>query len=140
MPRVRERGSAAVEAVVGVPAFLLLMGLLVLGGRVTIAHQVVQSAASDAARAASIARTEASARADATSAALQSLANQQLDCAATTVTIDTAGFGAPIGTPSQVSATVACDLDLGALGIPGVDGTRVISQTMSSPVDSYRER
>jgi len=56
-----ERGSATVEAVIGVPAFLLLLGLLIVGGRVAIAHQVVQSAASDAARAASIARTQTAA-------------------------------------------------------------------------------
>ena len=57
-PRFRdERGSATVETVIGVPAFLLLIGLLVLGGRIAIASQVVQAAASDAARAASLART-----------------------------------------------------------------------------------
>ena len=61
-PTRDERGSATVEAVIGVPAFLLLIALLVLGGRIAIAHQVVQAAASDAARAASIARTAASAR------------------------------------------------------------------------------
>ncbi|MFZ2428457.1 MAG: TadE/TadG family type IV pilus assembly protein, partial [Propioniciclava sp.] len=38
-----ERGSAAVEAVIGVPALLLLVGLLVLGGRTAIAQQAVQA-------------------------------------------------------------------------------------------------
>jgi len=135
-----ERGSAAVEAVIGVPAFLLLLGLLVLGGRVAIAHQAVQTAAADAARAASIARTESAARTDATSAAGQSLANQQQDCAATTVTLDTSGFATTVGTAAQVAATVSCDLDLGSLGIPGLTGTRTVTATMSSPLDSYRER
>jgi len=46
-PLTSERGSASVEAAIGVPAFLLLVGLLVLGGRTAIAQQAVQAAASD---------------------------------------------------------------------------------------------
>lgn len=135
-----ERGSATVEAVIGVPAFLLLVGLLILGGRIAVAQQVVQSAASDAARAASIARTQTAARSAATSAAHYSLTNQALQCASTTVTVDTAAFGTPIGTPGQVTATVACSLRLDDLGLPGVSGTRTITATMSSALDTYRER
>lgn len=138
--RGRERGSATVEAVIGVPAFLLLIGLLIVGGRVAIAHQIVQSAASDAARAASIARTQAAARTDATTAAQHSLANQQLDCLTTTVTLDTTGFATPVGTPAQIRATVACALDLSNLGIPGLPASLPIVETMSSPLDTYRAR
>lgn len=139
-PLTSERGSASVEAAIGVPAFLLLVGLLVLGGRTAIAQQAVQAAASDAARAASIARTVASARADAGSAAHTSLTNQHLDCANTTVTVDTAAFGTPVGTPGQVSATVTCALRLDDIGLPGIAGTKTITATMSSPLDTYRGR
>ena len=135
-----ERGSASVEAAIGVPAFLLLVGLLVLGGRTAIAQQAVQAAASDAARAASIARTVSTARADASSAAHTSLTNQHLDCANTTVTVDTAAFGTPVGTPGQVSATVTCALRLDDIGLPGIAGTKTITATMSSPLDTYRGR
>ncbi len=135
-----ERGSASVEAVIGVPAFLLLVGLLVLGGRQAIAQQAVQSAASDAARAASIARTATAARTDATTAARHNLANQDLDCATTMVTVDTAAFATAVGTPGQVSATVTCALRLGDIGLPGVSGTKTITATMSSPLDTYRGR
>lgn len=98
-----ERGSASVEAVIGVPAFLLLVGLLVLGGRQAIAQQAVQAAAGEAACAASIARTATAAGTDATTAARHSLANQDLDCATTTVTVDTAAFATEVGTPGEVS-------------------------------------
>jgi len=134
-----ERGSASVEAVIGVPAFLLLVGLLVLGGRQAIAQQAVQAAAGEAARAASIARTATAARTDATTAARHSLANQDLDCA-TTVTVDTAAFATEVGTPGQVSATVTCALRLDDIGLPGVAGTKTITATMSSPLDTYRGR
>ena len=53
-----ERGSAVVEAAIGVPAFLLFVLLLVAGGRIAIAEQAVQASASEAARAASISRTQ----------------------------------------------------------------------------------
>jgi len=69
-----ERGSAhrrSGDRCAGVP---VAAGAADRGGRVVIAHQVVQSAASDAARAASIARSQAAARTDATTAAQQSLA------------------------------------------------------------------
>ena len=135
-----DRGSASVEAVIGVPAFLLLVGLLVLGGRTAIAHQSVQAAAADAARAASIARTQSAASTDATVAARSSLSNQHLDCAATTVTVDLGGFSTPVGTPGQVSVTVSCALRLGDLGLPGVTGTKTITATMTSPLDTYRGR
>ena len=135
-----DRGSASVEAVIGVPTFLLLIGLLILGGRTVIAQQAVQAAASDAARAASIARTVTAARTDASTAARYSLTNQNLDCATTTVTVDTAAFATPIGTPGQVRATVACALRLGDIGLPGVHGTKTITATMSSPLDTYRGR
>lgn len=139
-PTRNERGSATVEAVIGVPAFLLLTTLVVLGGRIAIATQAVQAAASDAARAASIARTAATARGDATTAARHSLANQDLACTTTSVTLDTRAFAAPIGTPGQVHATVTCALPLGDLGVPGLAGTKTITATMSSPLDTYRGR
>jgi Flp pilus assembly protein TadG len=139
-PARNERGSATVEAVIGVPAFLLLTALLVLGGRIAIATQVVQAAASDAARAASISRTAASARTEATTAARHSLTNQDLACTTTSVTVDTNAFAAPIGTAGQVSATVTCALPLGDLGVPGLAGTKTITATMSSPLDTFRGR
>jgi len=54
-----ERGSAALEAAIGLPAFLLFVGLIIFAGRVAIATQAVDSAATQAARTASIARTAA---------------------------------------------------------------------------------
>ena len=53
-----ERGSVAIEAAIGVPAFGLFVAMIILGGRVEIAKQAVEAAAYDAARAASIERTQ----------------------------------------------------------------------------------
>ena len=50
MRRRPETGSAAIEAAVGLPAFMLLVALVLLGGRLAIATQAVQASASEAAR------------------------------------------------------------------------------------------
>jgi len=139
-PRRRQRGSAAIETVIGIPAFMLFVALIVYAGRVTIAGQVVQSAAADAARSASIARTQGGARNAADTAAAASLVNQGANCATTTVRVDTSGFAAPVGTPAFVTATVTCHVNLADLWLPGVPGSKAITATMTSPLDMYRER
>lgn len=135
-----ERGSAAIEAAIGIPAFVLLVGLIIVGGRIATTHGAVESAADDAARAASLDRTSSQAQSDATTAAQDSLANQHIHCLTITVNIDTSAFNQPIGLPGSVTATVACRLDLADLSVPGVPGSRVISASMSSPLDTWRQR
>jgi Flp pilus assembly protein TadG len=135
-----ERGSAAVEAVVGVPAFVLFVGLIIFGGRTATTHSAVESAAADAARSASIARTASAAKTDAKTAAESSLANQDIRCLNVTVTIDASDFTKSVGQAGSVSATVECRLDLGDLSVPGVPGSRVIKATRTSPLDTFRER
>jgi Flp pilus assembly protein TadG len=134
-----ERGSAAVEAAVGVPAFVLFVGLIIFGGRTAIALQSVESAAADAARAASIARSSAEAEQTAHEAATASLTNQDVHCLSVGVNVDSHGFSAPTGQRAVVSVTVECVLDLADLSVPGVPGSRTVRATMSSPLDTWRE-
>ena len=140
MRRRRESGSAAIEAAVGLPAFMLFVALVILAGRLAVATQAVEASASEAARVASIARTQGAAASGAATAATSSLANQNLHCVRSTVTVNTAGFDVPVGTPAQVTATVACVVNLADLSRPGVPGTRTVTATATSPIDTYRER
>lgn len=135
-----ERGSAAIEAVIGVTAFGLFVAMIVAGGRIALARQAVESAANDAARAASIARTSGEASSAARTAADGSLRDQDVKCTTTSVAVDTGGFAAPIGTTAQVGATVSCTVNLSDLAIPGMPGSRTITETVTSPIDAYRER
>ena len=135
-----EEGSATIEAVILAPVVGLVVLLIVFGGRVAAAHQSVQTAASEAARAASLARAPGIAHEDAVTAARTSLTNQDLLCAGTDVVVDTSGLTAPVGTASAVSATVTCHVDLTDLGVPLLPGTRVVTATMTSAVDSHRTR
>ena len=135
-----ERGSAALEAAIGLPAFLLFVGLIIIAGRVAVAGQAVDAVATEAARTASIARTEIAAAATARDAATASLTTQGLRCTTTTVRVDTRGFRAPVGTPAAVTATITCAVPLGDIAIPGLPGTTTVTGTATSPIDTYRGR
>ena len=135
-----ERGSASVEAAVGVPAFVLFVGLIIFGGRTAITHAAVESAAADAARTASIARSASQAAQGAQSAGQASLANQGIRCLSVTVTVDVSDFAKTVGEPGSVTATVECRLDLADLSVPGVPGSRLIEASSNSPIDTWRER
>jgi Flp pilus assembly protein TadG len=135
-----ERGSAAVEAAIGVPAFGLFVGLIIFAGRTATTHEALQSAASAGARSASIARDAQTARTDARTAATASITNQQIHCQDVEVVVDTSGFTKQPGVSGAVDVTVSCRLDLSDLAVPGVPGSRVLRATMSSPLDTWRER
>ena len=140
MKRPSERGSAAIEAAIGVPAFALFVGLIIFGGRTSAAHEALQSAAADGARSASMARDGETARTDARSAVMASIANQQLGCGDVHVSVDTSDFAKQPGVPGSVTVRVSCRLDLADLAVPGVPGSRVMDGTMSSPIDTWRQR
>jgi Flp pilus assembly protein TadG len=135
-----DRGSVTLEFVVLTPVLLALLGLLIMAGRVAIASNSVEAAADEAARSASISRTAAGARSSAQDGARRSLAQQDLRCTSVQVDVDTSGFAVPVGLPAQVSATVTCVVSLADLALPGFPGSRTVTATAVSPVDTYRER
>lgn len=139
-PRRRrdQRGSAAIEAVVAGPVVVLLILLVVFGGRVALAHQSVQTVAADAARAASLARTQTDAR-TAANTAMHTGLDQHLTCTNPTLDLDLTGFHTPVGTPANVTATLTCRVPTTDLGLPA-PGQLTITATMTSPIDTYRER
>lgn len=135
-----ERGSTTLELVVWAPGLLLLIGLLTVAGRVNSANAAVEQAAVDAARTASSARTAAAAAGLAQAGADRTLAAQGLQCTTTTVALDTSGFATPPGQSATVTATVTCPVRLSDLSIPGLPGTRTVSHTATSSLDTFRER
>lgn len=140
MTRHRARGSAAIEAVIGLPAFALFVGLIICGGRYANAHQSLQSAAAEAARTASVARDAHTAVVEATEAATSSITNQGLPCGQVDVDVDTGDFTKQAGQPGTVTVIVTCVLALSDLAVPGTPGARTLSATMSSPLDTWRQK
>nr|WP_281179562.1 TadE/TadG family type IV pilus assembly protein [Micromonospora rosaria] len=149
-----ERGSVSVEVAILTPAFLALLVLAGVAGRTAIAAEAIESAAHDAARAASISRDPATARAAATDAARTQLDWQRLNCAGApaltftgsvggqTVSFDTA-FDTTAGQPSAVSVRVTCTVSFADIRLPAVPGMpteRTVTAVFTSPLDRYRSR
>jgi Flp pilus assembly protein TadG len=123
-----------VELVVLAP-LLILLALFVIGlGRLAEAKLIVDDAAHQAARAASLARTPEAARRQATSTAEAVLDGHRASCEALTVTVDTAQLH-PGG---LVTAQVTCQVALADLVGLGMPGQRPVSSMFTSPVDAHR--
>ena len=141
LKRLRDqRGAAAVELTLLVPALLLTLGLLVAGGRLWFARTTVNEAAQTAARAASLARSADSAASAGREAGTQSLATAGLHCRSTSVLINTAAFEVPPGTPATVTSTITCILDFSDVLLPGWPGSTALTGRGSAALDTYRGR
>ncbi|WP_254885329.1 TadE/TadG family type IV pilus assembly protein [Streptomyces sp. NA02950] len=132
-----DRGSEAVQAAIITPLLIMLVCLALAGGRLAMSGSKIDAAAEDAAREASIARTSTTAQQAATAAARESLRDQGLSCASTSV--DTSGLNAPLGQASSVTVTVRCTVDLTDLLLPA-PGSRTLTSTFTSVIDQYRQR
>ncbi|GAA4708046.1 TadE-like protein [Promicromonospora umidemergens] len=131
-----EAGSASLEMAVNVVGFGLLLALVLLAGRVVTARQVVETAAYDAARTASITRDITLAPARAQEAASASLTNQDLTCMSSSTSVDTSRYSSTPGEPSQITVTVSCEVNLTDLALGPI--THTVSRAATSPVDSWR--
>jgi Flp pilus assembly protein TadG len=129
-----QRGSASLELVLVTPALVLLLLLVVAGGRIEQARGQIDGTAREAARAASIARTSTEARTAATQLASRRLADQHLTCGSLTVVTDITEFHAG----GSVTSTVRCTVDLSDLIGLGVPGSRVLTASATEPIDVYR--
>lgn len=135
-----ERGNVAINTAVIFPVLLLIGLLLIMAGRLVLAEGVVQSAANEAARAASISRTAVVAGMQANSTATSTLVNSGVRCSSTSVRPATDAFDLPLGTVGTITVRVDCVVPLRDLGLPGAPGSRTISATGTSVLDAYRGR
>lgn len=136
----RDAGSITLELAILAPALLLILGLLILAGRVGVARSAVEHSAFVAARDASMSRTADEARVAANEAMVRELGSQDVDCTSASVEVDTTGFAAPLGQPAVVEVTVTCAVSLADLAIPGLPGERVMTASFASPLDAHRAR
>lgn len=129
-------GTAVVETVLLVPVLMLVFLVAVFVGRLEGARLNVESAASSAARSASLARSPSAARAAASAEVTRALASARVSCPHSQVAVDTARFR-PGGV---VSVSLTCRADLGDLaGVGFLPVNTKITHTSRSPVDRYRQ-
>lgn len=139
-PEREERGSVTVELTLLVPALLIMLGLLMAGGRLWFARAAVVDAAQTASRTASLARDPAEAGVVGRSAGQRSLSTAGLRCASSTVSVSTAAFRVPVGTPATVTATVRCRVQFSDLYLPVIPGSIELSGEGAAALDTYRSR
>jgi Flp pilus assembly protein TadG len=116
------------------PLLVLIMLLAVAAGRLVQARMEVDSAARQAARAASLARDPAAAAAAATATAQQALASQHITCDPLNVTPGLSDF-----TPGgQVTVQVSCTVSLAGLSMLHLPGAQTLTSSFTSPIDEFR--
>ena len=129
-------GTAVVETVICIPLLVFVLLVAVTVGRYESARLHVDTAASAAARAASLARSPAGAQAAADAEARRSLADAGVACPTPQVAVDTSGFR-PGGV---VKVAVSCRSDIGDLaGMGFLPVNTAITKSSAAPVDRYRQ-
>ena len=131
-----ERGAASTEfAVVMAVVLLSFFALTVYGGRVVQAENDVQSAAHEAARAASLAGSPAQAAVAARQVAANNLERSGVACGpGPSVEVDLRQF-APGG---QVTVSVSCSASFGDVGSLGVASSETFTASATEVIDTYR--
>jgi Flp pilus assembly protein TadG len=135
-----DRGALSLEAVILFPVLILVLLLVVAFGRIGSASNAVDTAARNAARAASLERSGGSASSAGSQVARSVLGQQGLECTSTSISISTGGFSARIGEPASTTATVTCTVRLSDIGLPGLPGSKTLTSSFTSSIDSYRQR
>jgi Flp pilus assembly protein TadG len=129
---LRDRGSMTLEFTLLAPAFILLVLLLVVGGRLVEGQSQVDGAARDAARAASI-----QVYADQVYPAAQQAAQSDLDPPSGTDMCPDGLHVSWTAAVGEVTITVQCTVNLGFF--PGLGRVTMTGHALA-PLDTYVER
>jgi Flp pilus assembly protein TadG len=135
-----DRGAAATELALLAPVFVVLLGVMMAGGRMWLARSAVAEAAGAAARAATLQRSASEAEAMAVRVLDSNLADAAIVCLDRVVTVDTSGFAVPAGSPAAVTVRVRCSVSLSDVLVPGLPGAVDASGVGTSPLDTFRGR
>lgn len=135
-----ERGAAAVEFAIVIPALVLLFAVVVGGARVWFARTTIENVSGSAARAASLARSASEAVHQADRVARAQAGTEGLRCDDLAVDVNTSGFKVPVGSPAVVTARISCTIPLSDLIIPGWPGALRLESESRSVLDRYRGR
>jgi Flp pilus assembly protein TadG len=129
-----ERGSLTIEIVAMTPVLFLLALTILVFGRVSEARQQVVEASRAGAEAASVLPSPGSAESGAAATAVVGVFDRNHTCVHMEINTDVSHFY-PGG---YVSVTVACQVDLSDLSVPGVPGSTTVRATSTAPIDPYR--
>ncbi len=123
-----------IELAVLAPVLFVLALSIVVFGRVSEARQVVVEASRAGAQAAAVLPDPGSAQQGAADSAVIGLFNESHICADPQISTDVSHFH-PGG---YVTVSVACQVSLSDLSVPGVPGSTTIRASTTAPIDPYR--
>jgi Flp pilus assembly protein TadG len=131
----RDGGSMALELALLTPVFFLMLSLVLAYGRFASVTGLTESAARDAARAATKSRSYDEARDRVAAITKSTLSTAPASCSATgSGHLESDNF-----LPGDfVTVVVTCDIDYSDLGLPGAPGSKQITRQFTSPLDPYR--
>jgi Flp pilus assembly protein TadG len=136
----RGAGGESLELVIVAVGVLMLIMFGIAAGRYSTGSNQVDQAAAAAARAGSLQADADTAHDAAVHQAQQTLTDAGVSCRGMTITVDTAAFTLPRGTPGTVRATVRCTVDWSDLDVPGLPGAVTLTSSATSPLDISGER
>jgi hypothetical protein len=136
----RDRGAVTTELVLIMPVLVAFLSLVLAAGRLTDARSDVVSAASDAARVASLQFDEDTAQAQAEAIAADTMAGEGIECqGGPRVDVDPVDAFDEGGT---LHVVVECDVpadDLALLALPG-GAVVTVTEEAWEPIDAYRSQ
>ena len=130
-----DRGSSTAELVIVTPIIIIMLLLVVAFGRYAYGKQLVEQAASAAARAASLSATATQADTRAHQAAAVSLSDAGVSCTSMGISVDASNFRAG----GTVAVTLTCTADLSGLALAGLPGAVTMTATGRAPLETYRQ-
>jgi Flp pilus assembly protein TadG len=128
----REQGGVTAEVAVLTPALVLLLLLVVYGGRLGQAEHDVTHATAEAARVASLGRGNVTALARQT--VTTNLTAAGVECRSLRVTVD----GDPPRAGASVRVTTRCDVDMTNVAGLGLPRRRTVQASAVEVVDTFR--
>lgn len=139
-PSRGERGSVSVEAVLLIPALVIILGLVVGGWRIWSVRTNTTQAAAAGARAASLATSGSQASSVAVQVARENLSTLGQRCDELLVAVDVGAFARPPGEAAAVGVDVRCRVSLADLLVPGLPGHWTANSHAEEILDTFRER
>jgi hypothetical protein len=134
---VDDTGAASTELVLVMPVLIAFLFLVVAAGRLTDARSDVVSAASDAARAASLQFTQDAAQAEAEAMASATMAGEGIECqGGPRVQVDPVDGSFEDG--GTLHVVVRCDVLTGDLALIALPGVVTVQEDAWEPIDAFR--
>lgn len=135
-----DRGSISVELVILLPVLLVILGVIMAGGRIWQTRSGLSATAASAARLASQQKNPSLAVSAADDLVRGDLATLAIPCTNLRIVTEASGLAKPAGTAGSVRVDLSCAVPLADLLVPGLPGSITVHGAANHAVDTFREK